>query len=200
MPNKKQKNENYLVKAYRESWQYVKDSRKFVYIAIAIFLFFFLIGFFLPIPADIETKLLQFIQDLIAKTQGMSQTQLIRYIFFNNVQTSFLSIFLGLVLGIFPVITSISNGYLLGFVSARVVQEEGAFVLWRLLPHGIFELPALFISLGIGLKLGTAIFDRKMKKTFKDHLIKSAKVFILIVIPLLFIAAIIEGTLISLLG
>jgi len=38
------------------------------------------------------------------------------------------------------------------------VGIEGYGILWRLVPHGIFELPAVFISLGLGIKLGTFIF------------------------------------------
>jgi len=41
------------------------------------------------------------------------------------------------------------------------VQTDGFLSLWRLLPHGIFELPAVFISLGMGLKIGMFIFQKK---------------------------------------
>ena len=33
--------------------------------------------------------------------------------------------------------------------------------LFRLLPHGIFELPAIFISLGLGLRFGMFIFQKE---------------------------------------
>lgn len=185
---------------YRRSWDYIKSCRTYIYWAIIIFLLFFIFGFFIPAPADVQTKILEYIQELLSKTQGLSQTQLISFIFANNVQTAFESSLFGVVLGVFPAVASISNGYLLGFVSVRVVQEEGVFVLWRLLPHGIFELPALFISLGMGIKLGTFIFKKKKLQTLREYLLRTAEVFIFVVVPLLFIAAIIEGSLISLLG
>ena len=197
--NRKQK-ENSLAKMYRESWRYIKESKKFIWISVTIFLLFFFIGYFVPAPANIENMILQFIKDLLTKTQGLSQWDLISFIFLNNVQTSFASIFFGIVLSIFPAITTISNGYLLGFVAAETVKENGVLVLWRLLPHGIFELPALFISLGLGIKMGTAIFRDKVLLTLKKYMIESAKVFVFVVIPLLIIAAIIEGTLIHLLS
>ena len=145
----------------------------------------------------------------------------------------------GIVLGIFSIITAIANGYLLGFVSLLVVKQAGISVLWKLFPHGIFELPALFISLGLGLRLGfwlfyepikfywknnklilssfilfyfpslisTLLFDSKFKKImgtkfedFKNYLLNSLRVFIFVVIPLLILAAIIEGTLIFFVG
>ena len=72
-------------------------------------------------------------------------------------------------------------------------------VLWRIFPHGIFELPAVFISLGLGLKLGTFIFQRNKLKAFAEFFWNSLRVFLFIVLPLLIIAAIIEGSLIFLL-
>jgi len=65
--------------------------------------------------------------------------------------------------------------------------------LWKLFPHGIFELPAVFISLALGMKLGTFIFQKKKMNSFKDYLWNSFRIFIFVVIPLLVIAAFIEG-------
>ena len=102
----------------------------------------------------------------------------------------------GIVLGIFSIITVIINGYLLGFVSARVVYAEGITSLWRLLPHGIFELPAVLISMGLGLKIGTFIFQKKKIKSLKEFFLSSFKTFLFVILPLLVIAALIETTLI----
>lgn len=201
MPRKKLKNKQlFFDKIYRECWNYIKEIKNFVYISLGIFIFFLLIGFFVPVSPDIKSRILQFLQELLSKTQGLSQTQLITFIFFNNLQTSFLSTSLGIILGVFPIITSVANGYIVGFVSAAAVNKGGVLVLWRLFPHGIFELPALFISLGMGMKLGVSIFEKNWFKNFGKYLLNSIKVFVFVVIPLLLIAAIIEGTLIYLTG
>jgi stage II sporulation protein M len=126
----------------------------------------------------------------------MSQPELTSFIFRNNLQSSFFGMIFGVVFGIFPIITIIANGYLLGYVASVAVNAEGILSLWRILPHGIFELPAIFISLGLGLKLGTFIFQKEKIKSLKKNLIKSVKTFILIIIPLLIVAAIIESALI----
>jgi uncharacterized membrane protein SpoIIM required for sporulation len=60
-------------------------------------------------------------------------------------------------------------------------------------------LPAIFISLGLGLKTGMFIFQKDKIKILKKYLYNSIKVFLLIVIPLLIIAGFIEGTLMFLL-
>ena len=198
---RKQKNKSgFLRKNYGETWDYIKESRNFIYSIIAIFVLFTVFGFVLPVPAELEARIMDFIEQLLKQTEGLSQGELIRFIFWNNIQSSFVGMLFGVVLGIFPVISALVNGYLLGFVASRAADGSGLFVLWRLFPHGIFELPALFISLGLGLRLGTFIFERDKLKTLKRYLLKSAKTFLFVVIPLLIIAAIIEGSLISLMG
>jgi len=189
-----------LKKEFNKSLNYIKESKNFIYIVIAIFFFFAFVGFFIPTPDSISEQLLKFIQELMEKTSGMNQFELIQYIFLNNLQSSFFGLVLGVFFGIFPIITTIVNGYILGFVSIKVVSVEGIFVLWRLFPHGIFELPAVFISLGLGLKFGSFIFQKKKFDSLKDYFVNSLRVFFFIVFPLLVIAAIIEGSLIALFG
>jgi len=197
---KKRGKKNFSLKEeYRDSWGYIKDSRNFIYIVIGIFLIFGLIGFFIPAPDFLMEQILDFIRELLEKTQAMSQMELIQFIFFNNLKSSFFGMVFGIALGIFPLFSSIINGYILGFVASMTVEGEGLSVLWRLLPHGIFELPAVFISLGLGLKLGTFVFYEKKLETFKEFFWSSLKVFLFIVIPLLILAGIIEGSLVFLL-
>ncbi len=183
---------------YRKSWEYLKLSKNFLYIVTGVFLFVVLVGVFVPTPEYFSEQILEFIRQLLEKTSGMSTEELMKFILFNNVKSSFFGMIFGIILGIFPMITVIVNGYLIGFVSALSVQSEGISILWRLVPHGIFELPALIISLGIGLKLGTFLFQKEKIETFRDYLYNSLRVFLFIVIPLLVIAAFIEGLLIGL--
>jgi len=196
----KRKKKNFFKENYRESLNYIRESRNFIYSAIIIFLFFSLAGFFIPAPPLLEEKILEFIEELLRKTEGMSQAELIRFILLNNIQSSFIGMLFGIIFGIFPLLAALTNGYILGFVAAKTAEGAGIFVLWKLLPHGIFELPALFISLGLGLKFGTFIFKKNKFEALGTYIIKSIKVFFFIVIPLLIIAAIIEGSLISLLN
>lgn len=231
----KKKKENFFTENYRKSWEYIKASKHYIYIILIVFFLFVFIGAFIPTPALLEEQILEYIQKLLEMTSGMSRGELISFIFFNNLQSSFFGIFFGIVFGIFSMITSVLNGYLLGFVSAKAVYEGGIFVLWRLLPHGIFELPALFLSAGLGLRLGlpfiyryfdyywknkktfalilgvlflpfsivlTLLFNKNLRKyQFKDFLFRfnnSIRTFIFVILPLLIIAALIEGILISL--
>ncbi|MBC8434888.1 stage II sporulation protein M [archaeon] len=132
--------------------------------------------------------------------EGKNLPETISLIFINNFRTGLSSILLGIIFGILPLISAIFNGYVVGFVINLVVAEEGFLVLWRLLPHGIFEIPAVLISMGLGLRIGLGLFKKNSKKLLKRNFNESLKVFFVIVLPLLIIAAIIEGTLIFLFG
>lgn len=195
MKKTKRSNKNFLKTNYCQCWKYIKESRKFIYFIVAIFFIFSLVGFFIPAPEFIGKEILRFIQGLIEKTSGMSALELIKFLFVNNVQSGFYGLFFGVVLGIFPLIAAVANGYMLGFVASISVQSVGSLVLWGLLPHGIFELPAIFISLGLGLKLGMFIFHKEKTLVFREYFKNSLRVFLLVVIPLLLIAGIIEGIL-----
>ena len=192
------KNKFNLKREYKDSWNYIKESRNFIYSIVGVFFGFALIGFFVPASEEITKIILEFIEKLLEQTKDMSQGELIKFIFVNNLQSSFFGLIFGVALGIFPVLAAVANGYVLGFVGAMSAEAEGIFVLWRILPHGIFELPAIFISLGMGLKLGSFIFRKEKGKFFRKCFWNSLRVFLFVVVPLLIIAAIIEASLISL--
>jgi len=196
---KKKKKEFDIGKWYRESWEYIKDSKRFIYFIMAIFFLFFLIGFFIPVPEFIYNEIMDFIKELLLKTENMSQIDMIGFIIYNNVQSTFLAVIFGVFFGIFPLIDAVANGYMLGFVSSISVTNSGWLSLLKIFPHGIFELPAVFISLGLGLRTGMFIFQKNKREAFKNYALNSLKVFLLIVVPLLIIAGIIEGMLIFLL-
>jgi len=195
---KKRKKRIFFRTNYRESWNYLNESKKFIYAIIVVFFLSFIFGFFVPTPDAVAEKIFEIINELIEETEGMSQTGLISFIFLNNLQSSFFGMIFGFFFGIFPMISAIFNGYLIGFVASLATKAEGFFVLWRLFPHGIFELPAIFISLGLGLRISTFIFQKDKIGSLKKYSFDSLKVFLFIVVPLLIIAAIVEGSLIFL--
>ena len=159
---------------YKESWRYLVESRKFILFSVVIFLIFSLIGFFVPAPTEVEKLLYDFLEELAKETEGMNSLQLMAYIFWNNLKSSFFGMILGVGVGIFPFITASLNGYVVGFVSSVVARESSIFELWRLLPHGIFELPAIFISLGLGLGIGYGYY-----KNIRDFLKKRNLLYVL---------------------
>ena len=66
--------------------------------------------------------------------------EIISFIFLNNIRSSFLGIVLGIILGIFPVYATVLNGIILGS-TLKVSFLKGVLTIWKILPHGVFELP-----------------------------------------------------------
>ena len=186
-----------LESQFFEALRYVKESRNYIYLVIGIFLLSALIAFVYPSNFSFFDNLLR---DLLDKTRGLSGFSLISYIFTNNVLSAFLGLFFGIFLGLFSFINGMINGAVLGYVFAKIYAINGINDFWRILPHGVFELPAIFIALGLGVKLGFFIFSRNMKEEFFRRFYNSFLTFLLIIVPLLVLAAIIEGLLITLLG
>jgi len=197
---KKKRKQGFWKSNYKKSWDYLRDCKNSFIIIIGIFVVSMLAGGLLPVPEIIGVWIKKTITDLVNATEGLNVYGLIRFILFNNGGVSFFSIILGFFFGVVPIITTIANGYMLGVVSKAVIIQEGFLELWRLLPHGIFELPAVIISLGLGLKFGMFIFQDDPGKEFVNRLVSGLRVFIFVVLPLLIIAAIIESILIHFLG
>lgn len=185
---------------YVLGWGYIKESKHFIFATILLFFLFAVYGFLVPASGEIAEKLMEMLENIIEQTKGLNQIELISFLLLNNIKSSFFGMIFGFFLGIFPIFSTLINGYLVGFVGRLSVDTEGWYILLNLLPHGIFELPALFLSLGLGIKFGTFIFQKNKFQSFQRYLWNSLRIFILIIIPLLILAAFIEGTLISLSG
>jgi len=183
-----------IERGFRKALRDVYHCRKYIYVIIGIFVFFILLGYFNA------SKLIIFddiIKDILSKVEGMGGVQLTLYIFWNNFWSAFFGFIFGIVLGIFPIFNALVNGTLIGYVMNKAVSSVGMFGALKLMPHGIFELPAIFISLGLGLRLGMFIFKKNKGKAFRGALFDGLNTFFFVVVPLLIIAAIVEGSLIA---
>jgi stage II sporulation protein M len=193
--------DNFLYKNFKLALAYLKESKSYIWFSFILFILISIFGYFFPI--FFKEEVMQVIENLVNQTAGLNGLQLIAFIIKNNMMSSFYGLILGIFLGIIPLGIIIINGYILGFVANKAVDSGGILILWKLFPHGIFEIPAVMISIGLGLKLGMFLFvyHKKNKgKEFFKWIIDSIRVFFLIVIPLLVIAGIIEGSLIWFLG
>jgi len=115
-------------------------------------------------------------------------------IFLNNAFTCFLNILTGPLIGIFPLFSAVLNGGLIGWLA----KEEGLIVFLGIVPHGMFELPAYFFSVAIGLRLAREVFKRKEERQLKMKLGEGLRVYLILIVPLLLVAAFIESGLIVL--
>ncbi|MEK6858768.1 MAG: stage II sporulation protein M [Nanoarchaeota archaeon] len=177
----------------RQSLQYIVDSRIYVFASVAIFFFSALFGFLFP---SLLSSFDDILRELAQQTEGLNWFQLFLFIFKNNSFSALYALFLGFFFGIVPLFNALLNGAVLGYVAARVVPFTGFVGLWRLLPHGIFELPAIFIAIGLGIKFGASFFSYSPQRILLRRLSDSLQAFVYVILPLLLLAAIIEATLI----
>ena len=72
----------------------------------------------------------------------------------NNSQAFFMAIVGALSLGLLTAFVMVFNGVVVGNIGAAVGDLVGVdYIVVGLLPHGVFELPALFIAAGVGFRL-----------------------------------------------
>jgi len=133
-------------------------------------------------------------------------------IFSNNVMSSLMMMALGLFFAFFPIIGLLSNGVLLGFILAKIsaagINPLLVFAV-GILPHGMFELPAVVFAAGVGIRLGLLSFrsvgvllrvnQLEQVKSEWHSLLKQFPAAVLSVIALLFIAALVESVITPLL-
>ena len=114
----------------------------------------------------------------------------------NNIQVSFLAFALGITLGIGTIYILIVNGFNLGALAGLVVHYKNSTYFWALiLPHGVSELFAIFVSGGAGLIIGYSLINPE-KISRKDSLIVKGKDSLKLIIgciPILIVSAIIEA-------
>jgi len=128
---------------------------------------------------------------------GIPRLKLAGAIFLNNAFKTLLAILLGVILGIVPVIFLFANGIALGVAWSLSASTRGPWVsLLSLLPHGVLELPAVFLGTSIGLCIGFHVLRRlagKSEINSRTELIQGLRYFCTVIVPLLFFAALVEA-------
>lgn len=123
------------------------------------------------------------------------------FILVNNVRVTFLILLAGIVsFSVLGTVTYLFNVSLIGGVLGvfhLLGYSPAALFVAGLLPHGIFEIPALMLSGAVVLRIGTMLVTPQMEKSMGQVLIELladwAKIFLGVVIPLLAVAALIEA-------
>lgn len=134
--------------------------------------------------------------DLTDKAGNISAVAL----FSNNVRACVVTMLYGLIPFIYLSALSLGmNSVLLGILAAYYLSGGHSLVGYFavLLPHGIFELPALILAFAMGLFCcgQTTRRIRKEETTLRlsDCITQMSRLFLLVIVPLLFIAALMEA-------
>lgn len=170
---------------YRKVFTDLHAIRRYVYLAAGIFLLGALTGMLLP---EVSRAQIAIFREFAEGFKGKSASALIVAIFLNNLGASALALLTGGLFGLVPLIAALVNGMLLG----GFLLYMPALVL-RVIPHGILELPAVFIAWGAGMWIGLWALQRHPLLALKERVIRSVRVFVAVVVPMLIVAALIEG-------
>jgi stage II sporulation protein M len=176
--------------------KYVWGLRAYIVAVILIFAVFYTIGYIaaLTVPEVGDSMVSSFKQE-VSPLKELSPIGLMLGIFANNALKCLVVIILGLALGIVPALFILANGLILGVVIGVTIKNTGLlYVLVGVVPHGLIELPMVFISAAIGLKLGVDMLKSLAGK--KEGLLEKIKesllIFFVWIFPLLFLAAFVE--------
>ncbi len=132
-------------------------------------------------------------------------------IFANNLRVSLLSnLFSAVSFGLFAFLVPFVAFTQIGFVAGALTARGGdwltlgadspmQFLLAYVLPHGVIELPAFVLSAALGLRIGAALLATPRGFTVGENLLWSlatfARVWVLVLLPLIAAAAVVEGLL-----
>ena len=170
--------------------------KRWIFVAVGLFAIGMAVG--LVIPTDVADFLAEDLATLeeLGIIFGPFQISTAIFIFLKNVSALLLSFIFSPILCLIPVLALIANGLVLSFVSALVVQEESlGLLLAALLPHGIFELPALIIGEAAALSFGAmaivALISKKKRNQLPPNLKRNLR-YLMLAFVLLLPAAIIE--------
>lgn len=173
-----------------------KRIRKSIKIIAIIFLVFFAYGMYYAreFPDDANDTI-EILSQSFGDAKDLQGFGLMAFIFFNNISKSLIALLSGFFFGLGPVIFILSNGFIIGLVlySARIKLGLAA-TLAGILPHGIMELPAVFIAAGAGLWLGISLYRKlRFSQPFYPIFKTAMKIYFTIVIPMLLLSALIEA-------
>jgi uncharacterized membrane protein SpoIIM required for sporulation len=114
----------------------------------------------------------------------------------NNMTVSFITFAGGITAGLLTLFQLFFNGMLMGVIGAACGMNEMSVKLWSFVaPHGVLELPAIFVAGGAGLRLAQAVlFPGTLPRRESLAIGGNEAVRLLVgVIPMLIVAGCIEG-------
>ncbi|HEX7055672.1 MAG TPA: stage II sporulation protein M [Bacilli bacterium] len=129
------------------------------------------------------------------------------FIFLNNLVKSLLFVFLGAFFGLFPLVSLLINGMVIGYLSASTMAHGGnlaQMIVLGILPHGIIELPMVLLASAYGLRFGVltgkwafsfAVLPWRQKVAGElRHFFRMTLPLMLVLTVGLLVAAVIEST------
>ena len=154
---------NEIIEAYVE-------NKKIFAIVIGVFILGIIIA------AIISNDIADFLLPLLKKSLGGDDISINAFSIMYHNEFSALTIVAGSVIfGIYPILASFANGFAIGFLGGYIIKSPQTLALFLTLivPHGIFEIPALLSDCVSGILLFLFIY-RVLKDKINGMAIKEA--------------------------
>lgn len=172
---------------------YFSSIRYHVLLSFILFSTSLLLGYLSP--GITSFSFLEQFRELFGFTRDFSSIELLLFIFLNNSVKSFFVILLGTIFGFAPLAFITFNGFVIGFISYELTRYGGMmFIIAGFVPHGIVEIPVFILSTAIGFRMGHELVNRvRGEGNIRDEMIRGMHIYFSFILPLLFLAAVIEA-------
>ncbi len=173
---------------------YAKTLKPLFVICIFLFTFSLVTGYYLG--DSVSQEQLEELLGSFPDPNEMDVFGLLSFIIINNVSKSLVFMLAGFILGIPPLFFTVLNGFFIGWIVLTFGKDYGFFfVTVGLLPHGIIEIPAILLSMAMGMGLGYSLINRLRGKSGLVRDFRSAiGLYMRTLVPMLFFSAVIEVT------
>lgn len=179
----------------RETWAYIRSIWLYILLSAAVFFGSIVAGYHYsqanpeavkPVVEEIVKEFSQF--------KDYPLPILMLRIFAQNTLLSVFALLLGLGFCIPSLAFLAYNGWIIGLVIYEVEQKLGLqYIIAGLTPHGIIEVPMILISVATGVRLGVEVIMALLGRgDVKGEFKKGLSIYIFWIVPLLFIAALVE--------
>jgi stage II sporulation protein M len=172
--------------------------RPYILILTLVFAAFFLAGTF--VPSSFSRQMIEMFQAMAGDYRELSGGMLFFNILAQNVMATMFVVLFGVIVGIIPAFAVASNAFGLGALYRQASEVSGySKAALKVLPYGVFEIPALLVAASYGLWLGMMVVRRMRGKEgtpIKTHIGHAFRKYFAVVFPLLVVAAAIETALI----
>ncbi len=168
----------------------LRRSRNFIFFGMLIYSLAAIAGWVHSDNLEFPEHLFK---ELVTKFEGLNPFEFVARIFLHNLIASYLAMCFITLLGIIPLFMAVFNGLILGWFAGWMENATWLELFMLLAPHGVFEWTAMFMAFGVGMWRGTASFFSPDGLTWKERWKKANCAYFAFVVPLLMVAAIIEG-------
>ena len=193
---------HFIGRQYKETWRFIGKDLRWIFLGTIVFFIAFIVLtdlFFNNHPEEMQ----QVIDTFSATVEEISPDGEISapHLFLNNLRACAVAVLLGLIPFLFvTALTLIANAAVMGAVGAMygmTGRSVAVMYLAGILPHGIFELPAILLSISMGLYICYCLVKRICEGRYNRGIVKKAlanslRTFLCLIVPLLAVAALIE--------